>query len=187
VNGLLSNFCRSQKLASFTKKYEGGLQITLLQLLSRAPWVLAVECGCCFGAHAQLGASGGFLHAGAPSALSDTQRGGQVGPWEEDTGRGSCRALTQPSSPSKGASQHPASPLPRGVRTGVPLPASRHHPATTCPCHRVTPLRQNFFSLPPPVSAMKIMLALSASLQVFKGLPVTQQIPVDPSGLGPGL
>lgn len=58
--------------------------------------MLAVERDRFRGVHAQLGGSGGFLWTEAPSASSsDTQSNGQVRPWEEETGRGSCRALTQ--------------------------------------------------------------------------------------------
>lgn len=152
--------------------------------------MLVVEYDCFFSVHAQLGGSGGFLCTETPKASSDTQRNGQVGPWEEETGRGSCRALTQPSSPSKCPSQHPASSLPKGIWTGVPLPASCHHPATTCLCCWVTRLCQNFyFSLPPPVDAMKITLALSASLQMFQGqiqsssLSLSKSLSI-PAGLG---
>lgn len=170
------------------------MQTTLVptsHLLGPAPLMLAVEWDCFFSVQAQLGGSGAFLCREAPNMSSDTQSNGQVGPWE-DTGRGSCRALTQLPSPSKGASQHPASSLPRGIRTGVPLPASCHRPATTCLCHWVTRLCQNFyFSLPPPINAVKNHIGSFCKLANVSGpdpklLTVTQQIPVDSSGLGPG-
>lgn len=155
-----------------------------------APLMLVVEHDCFFSVHPQLGGSGGFLCTEAPNASSDTQSSGQVGPWEEETGRGSCKALTQPSSPSKGPHRHPASPLPRGTRTGLPLPAPCHHPATTRLCHWGTRLCQNsYFGLLPPVDAAKITSALSASLQMFQGQIQSSSLSLSkslliPAGLG---
>lgn len=193
MTGLLFHFHRSQKFASLTKKRWGwGANNTsaISHLLGPAPLMLVVEHDRFFSVHAQLGGSGGFLCTEAPNASSDTQSSGQVGPWEEEAGRGSCKALTQPSSPSKGARQHPASPPPRGTRTGVTLPAPCHHPATTRLCRWGTRLRQNFyFSLPPPVDAARITLALSASLRVFQGQiqsssPSLSKSLLIPAGLG---
>lgn len=97
-------------------------------------------------------------------------------------GRGPCRALTQPSSPSKGPSQHLVSSLARAhgqecrslhlVTTGYYLPEPMGHPS----------MLEFHFSLSTPASAVNITVALSASLQIFKGQiqssSLTQQIPL---------
>lgn len=136
----------------------------------------------------ELGGLGGLLQKGAPSTVSDTQGNGQVDPWEEKTGRGSCRAPDSAIKsqqgpcfiPGKRCMDRSATPY-----TLAPLATTRLSCWDTHQCQDL------YFSLPTPAHAVNITLALSASLQLFQGQVQSSSLSLSkslgiPSRFGPG-